>query len=282
MKRSFNVIVGTSAFLLVVIALVSWANLLSADSPVVVYFGTPRDAIDYALSNSRELAVSAAKCLLTAVLGLILAGVLATALLIVGLLRPRWLGVIERLAAISQTVPILVIVTIALIVETTIFHFLALSVPVTVYCIVPVTVGLLFPPLVNGADAVSRLPLELRALLRLWAAPIRWRVFRVYLPAALPSLLTGLRASATWAISGTLITEGLLNGVEGDSSTLGHFLVRPFSSGDPGKMPSVILISTILGFGVYYLFVLVQFAAERRLLGPAAKVAQTYPLQSDP
>ena len=60
MKRSFNVIVGTSAFLLVVIALVSWANLLSADSPVVVYFGTPRDAIDYALSNSRELAVSAA------------------------------------------------------------------------------------------------------------------------------------------------------------------------------------------------------------------------------
>jgi ABC-type nitrate/sulfonate/bicarbonate transport system permease component len=280
MKKPYTVL-ATSASLLLLILIASSLDGLSSNNPFVVYFGTPRDARIYAAANWQQLSQSAGKCLLTALLGLALAGILSTLLLSLGLLRHGWLTTIERLAAVSQTIPILVIVAFALIVETTVFHALNIAAPVTVYCIPPVTLGLLFPPLVNGADAVSRLPLELRALLRLWAAPIGWRVFRVYLPAAVPSILTGLRTSATWAISGTLIAEGLLNGVEGDSSTLGHFLVRPFSSGEPGRLPSVIAISTLLGFAVYYLFVLLQTVLERKLLGLAAEVEQSYPLQTD-
>ena len=177
--------------------------------------------ISYFAFDWRNLLCSAANCTLTAIISLILAFFVSILLLILGLLHDGWLAPVERLAAASQTIPVLVIVTIALIIERSIFQALGIEAPVMVYCLAPVTIGLLFPPLVYGADAVLCLPVEIKALLRLWNAPTGWRIFRVYLPVALPGVLTGIRASATWAIGATLIAEGLLNGVEGDSTTLG-------------------------------------------------------------
>jgi hypothetical protein len=82
-------------------------------------------------------------------------------------------------------------------------------------------------------------------------------------------------------VGATLIAEGLLNGVNGDSNTLGHFLVRPFSSSVlPGRTPAVIVISTLLGFLVYFLFAVIQRYAEKRLRGEVAAAEAEYPLHS--
>ena len=149
------------------------------------------------------------------------------------------------------------------------------------FFVLPVTVALMFPPLANGAGAIRRMPLQLRELLRIWGAPSLWKIRRVYLPLAIPDILTGVRASSTWAVGATLIAEGLLNGVSGDSNTLGHYLVRPFSSSaSPGRTPAVILIATVLGFLVYLLFVGVQRYWESRLIGDTNPVEISLPLQA--
>jgi ABC-type nitrate/sulfonate/bicarbonate transport system permease component len=191
------------------------------------------------------------------------------------------LSVIERLSASLQTVPVLVIVTVSLLVETQLATLFNISPAASSYCVLPVTVALMFPPLANGAGAIRRMPLQLRELLRIWGAPSLWKIRRVYLPLAIPDILTGVRASSTWAVGATLIAEGLLNGVSGDSNTLGHYLVRPFSSSaSPGRTPAVILIATVLGFLVYLLFVGVQRYWESRLIGDTNPVEISLPLQA--
>lgn len=247
-------------------------------SVIVVYFGRPRDMFTYFTDEWRHLACSAANCMLTAVISLIFAGLLSLGFLALGLRFAGGLALVERLAAVSQAIPVLIIVTLLLIIERSIFDALGIKPPATVYCIGPVTVGLLFPPLVYGAEAVLRLPVEIKALLRLWRVPHGLRINHIYLPAALPGILTGVRASATWAVGATLVAEGLINGVPGDITTLGHDLIHPFSSVVPGRTPAVISLATVLGFAVYYVFDCLQNWLERRLLGAVAEAEQAYPL----
>jgi ABC-type nitrate/sulfonate/bicarbonate transport system permease component len=250
-----------------------WAKRLPDDSLVVIYFGRPADTLKYLIDERHTLIVSSFWCVFVAVVSLSISGILAIVLLAIGLWSDGRLSAIERLAASLQTVPVLVIVTLSLLVETQIAMLFNLSPAASSYCVLPVTIALMFPPLANGAGAIRRMPIQLKELLRIWGAPSLWKIRRVYLPLAIPDILTGVRASSTWAVGATLIAEGLLNGVSGDSNTLGHFLVRPFSSSaSPGRTPAVILIATVLGFLVYLLFVGIQRYWESRLMGDSAQV----------
>jgi ABC-type nitrate/sulfonate/bicarbonate transport system permease component len=115
----------------------------------------------------------------------------------------------------------------------------------------------------------------MKSMLRLWNPPVFWRITRVYIPNALPDILTGLRASATWAIGATLISEGLLNGIPGDTSTLGSFLVMPFNA-PPGRTPTAIILSTALGFLVYFIFCFLESKIQLYLLGSAKQTERDY------
>src|SRR5262249_11137299 len=148
------------------------------------------------------------------------------------------------------------------------------------YCLGPVTVSLLFPPLANGIDAVVRLPAETKGILRLWGVRRFRRSSQIYVPAALKALLTGLRASATWAGGATVITEGMLGGVDTNdsASTLGHILLRPFS-GPAGQASAVVIVTVVLGMLVYAAAFLFQILAERAIFGTILERERTYPIQ---
>lgn len=257
-----------------------WEVMAGPDTVVVIYFGKPHETIRYLEASWAQLLAASVATFLTAVGSLLLAGALAIFLLAVGLSSDGRLSLIERFAVFSQTLPILVIVTISLLLERAIFRFFDLQPSPYIYCIVPVTLSLVFTPLVSGIGAIERMPVPLKALLRLWDAPPYWRIRRVYLLYAMAEILTGIRASATWAVGSVLIAEGLTNGVAGDTLTLGNALMRPFSSVRPGQTPTVILVATILGFLVYLLFHWLQSRAERALFGKATAANQGYPLQS--
>jgi NitT/TauT family transport system permease protein len=260
--------------------LYAWSVSFTNKNSIVIYFGRPTDLWSYASSNGGELLRASVLCFATASGSLILAGVTAVLLLVLGLFSDERLRLIERVGAGSQTIPVLVIVTVFLLIEQGIFEALNLRPSADWYCIVPVTLALVFPPLVNGAGAIARMPIQLKALFRVWDAPAFWRIWRVYLPYAIPDVLTGIRASSTWAVGATLIAEGLVNGVGGDSRTLGHALIIPFQM-PPGKTPVVILIATVLGYAVYVLFAEVQRRIENRLQGEAVVGEKGYRIQSE-
>lgn len=278
-RRTAQAFVVALVALLAYVALGTWETTASNRGPLVVYFARPSDTWRYLRTEWAALASSAFMCLLVASMSLLLSALASLSLLVAGLYSTSKLRMIERSAAYSQTVPTLVVVTISLLAEKQLFKTLGITVNAHWYCVFPVTLALMFPPLANGAGAINRAPLQLKELLRLWAAPPFWRIRRVYLPLVLPDILTGVRSSATWAVGATLITEGLLNGVEGDSTTLGRALMRPFSAGEPGKTLSVLLIASALGYLLYAMVVRLQEVLERWLLGQATEAADAYPLQ---
>lgn len=279
-KKVVSSIVGVALAGGLAWTLIAWEKTYANSSVIVIYFGRPSDVIAYLRSEWAALFYSALVCTLVSISSLVLSGVLSVILLTAGLLSERGVKVIERIAALTQTVPMLVIVTVSLLLETQLFALLGIQPTTGWYCVLPVTAALLFPPLVNGAGAINRAPIELKAMLRLWNASRLSRVRRVYLPLVIPDILTGIRSSATWAVGATLIAEGLLNGISGDSSTLGHFLMRPFSNGQPGRTPAVIVVATVLGFAVYYFSVVIQQIIEKRLHGNTAIAGVAYPIQS--
>lgn len=274
-RKLWLITAGTLGFVAMTL---TWEWRFTNSNSLVVYFGRPNDIPAYVLGNSGYLIWASWDCFWTALASLVLAGTVATTLLTLGTLSSGWLKAIEWLAATSQVVPFLVVVTLLLLTERILFGLFDLEPSTAVYSLAPVTLSLMFPPLVFGARNIGRTQIQLKSLLRLWEAPAWWRIARVYVPGALPDILTGLRTSATWAVGATLISDGLLDGVALNSRTLGHLLVRPFSAAPPGQTPTVIAIATFLAFAVYYIMILVQHTVERRLLGMIAQAEEAYSL----
>lgn len=272
---------GLAALSIALGLVVFWETSLLNDSPLVVYFGRPRNIIEYVSSNAAYLAWAAGNCFLSACLSLLLASLCAVLMLSIGLLRDGWLKRIEYIAASLQTVPFLVIVTVFLLAQRALFEAIEIHPSTTFYSIIPVALSLSFPPIVYGAKAIIRTQIQIKSLLRLWQAPVWWRIGHVYLPSAIPDILTGVRTSATWAVGATLISDGLVDGVEINARTLGHLLIRPFSSAPAGQTPTVVIVSTLLAFLVYYLVARIQFVIERWTFGTAVQSEEAYSLQRD-
>lgn len=256
-----------------------WQDVFSKENVLVVYFGRPAEIPRYLSDHWFALSKKCLYTALTAIASLVLAGFVATSMLAIGLLNDGWLRRMETFTVWSQAVPFLVIVTIFFLAEKAAFKLLGWD-PVTgIYSLGPVTVSLIFPPLVYGTKSIFRMQVQIKSLLRLWKAPISSRIRRVYIPSALPDILTGLRVSAAWAVGATLISDGLLDGVAMGEKTLGHLLLRPFSMAPSGQTPTVIVLATILAISVYFLFEKIQTYVERWLLGDAVKIEDEYSIQ---
>lgn len=255
-----------------------WSEAASASSLMIVYFGRPSEIAHYVREEWKLIAIESAWCFATAIASLFLAGMLAVTMLAVGMLSDKLLSKIERIAALFQTIPTLIVVVVFLLIERGVFTSFNITPPIDGFCLIPVACSLVFAPLANGISAAKHAPISMKALLRMWHAKRFWRVFRIYLPYITTDILTGLRTSATWAVSAVLVAEGMINGAVGDSDTLGHALIQP-SSNQPGETTTVIVISSILGFSVYYLALITQAILEKALYGKTAALQHAYPLQ---
>jgi ABC-type nitrate/sulfonate/bicarbonate transport system permease component len=113
--------------------------------------------------------------------------------------------------------------------------------------------GVVFPVLVNSMDGVRAVSPELRetaSLLRLGRAE---RIFRVDLPAALPSIFVGLRVALSIGLVMVVVSEFV-----GGGDGLGHHLVVQRSEFDIPEMYAGILFLGLLGFVLNGVFVLVE------------------------
>src|SRR5216684_4628591 len=269
-------------------ALFLWQEVLSDQNVIVIYFNRPSDVIGCFRTTPGQLLLGSLINICTSIVSLFLAGSLAMMLLRLGLRAEGRLSLIERLAVWSQIVPVLVIVTIFLLLEMEICKSLNITQPQTklgevpwiiLNCVGPVTLSLLFPPIVWGADDILNTAVQMKSLLRIWQAPVNWRIRHIYQPAGLHGVLAGVRISATWAVVASLITEGLLSGVPGQGMTLGQRLMRPFSSSpQKGQTVAVILVSVILGFGVYSVAYLIERRVNRLVYGNQVVTDREYPL----
>jgi ABC-type nitrate/sulfonate/bicarbonate transport system permease component len=117
--------------------------------------------------------------------------------------------------------------------------------------------GLCFPILVNTAEGVRGIPLEVRDTASMLHVGRVERVTRIYLPAALPSIMAGLRVAVSLGLVLVIVSEFV-----GEQNGIGYYLIIQQSEFDYPEMYAGILFLGLLGFVLNRLFLL----AEHRIL----------------
>lgn len=117
--------------------------------------------------------------------------------------------------------------------------------------------GLCFPILVNTAEGVRGIPLEVRDTASMLHVGRVERVGRIYLPAALPSIMAGLRIAVSLGLVLVIVSEFV-----GEANGLGYYLIIQQSTSDYPALYAGILFLGLLGYALNRLFLLV----ERRIL----------------
>jgi len=103
-----------------------------------------------------------------------------------------------------------------------------------------------FPIMVNVLTAIRTVDPDLINLVRAFSAR-RWQIFRlVEFHAAMPSLFSGLRISATLAVIGVVVGE-----LVGGNTGLGYLLVYGEGSGNTAMVFVAIIMLTLIGILAY-------------------------------
>jgi ABC-type nitrate/sulfonate/bicarbonate transport system permease component len=117
--------------------------------------------------------------------------------------------------------------------------------------------GVCFPILVNTVEGVRAVSPEARDTASMLHVGRTERVFRIYLPAALPSIAAGLRVALSIGLVMVVISE-----FAGEGGGLGHYILDQQGQFAYPEMYAGILFLGLLGYGLNLLFRLV----ERRVL----------------
>jgi NitT/TauT family transport system permease protein len=106
-----------------------------------------------------------------------------------------------------------------------------------------------FPIFVNFAQGYKAISKNIHELMHIYDAGTWTRIRRIYFPLSMPSIMAGLKVSATLAVIGAIVAE--FNGAE---VGLGKNLYLAAKRLEPDMMMTSLLLSSLLG-GVVYFFI---------------------------
>lgn len=153
----------------------------------------------------------AAVTLFETAIGLLIAVALALLIAIFMDAAPLLHSTVYPLLVVTQTVPVIVLAPIFILYFG--FGMVPKVLTVILMCFFPITISF--------ADGMAQIDPRKIDLLRSMGAP-KWQQYRLAkIPAALPSLFSGLKVAATYSISGAVVGEWLSS-----NAGLGYYMLR--------------------------------------------------------
>lgn len=107
-----------------------------------------------------------------------------------------------------------------------------------------------FPVIANTLAGMRSVDPALRDLFRLYGASRAATLFKLSIPAALPSIVTGLRVSAGLAVIGTIVGE-FVAGFAEDAAGLGITVLSAHRQLETDLLFAAVLSASILGFAIF-------------------------------
>lgn len=201
---------------------------LPAPSRILGAFRAPGNLyVDNTWRTAQETAIGFAVAVLT---GLFFAFVIDATPLLRRAVYPLLIG--------SQTIPIIAIAPLLIIRLG--FGLAPKVVIIVLYCF--------FPIVVSTVDGLRAAEPEMLNLLRAMGAS-RWQLLHVArIPAAMPSIFSGVKIAATYAVTGAVVSEWL-----GGSKGLGVSMIRAQKSFAPDKVFAAVLIVMLLTLALFFI-----------------------------
>lgn len=214
---------------------------------------SPVQVIQTLLSELDTLTGHAGVTVAEAVCGMVISLILA---LILGILMDCFLVIrqgLYPLLVVTQTIPMIVMAPILII-------YLGFGMTPKILTVVLMC---FFPIAVSFSDGLAQVEEDYVHLVRSYGAG-RWMAYRlVKIPAAIPSLLSGLKVAATYSVSGAVVGEWI-----GSQSGLGYYLLRVKNGYMLDKVFACVLVIIILSLCMNGIIRLWQRAALPYLKQP--------------
>jgi NitT/TauT family transport system permease protein len=185
---------------------------------------------------------------LEALAGLSLALLFATSAMILISINPGLLRFILPPMILSQVIPLITIAPLLIVI---------IGIGVQSKIIMAAIISF-FPIFINLAVSVRDIPTGFQEMTTLYRPNWLFKVRHLYLPLSLPSLMASLRVAATLSVIGAIVAE-----FTGAEIGLGKNLFLAMRRLEPELMMSSIILSALLGSGLYLAIVLVERSVGR-------------------
>lgn len=207
--------------------------LLSSPSLVANYLGENHTALLQALQTT----------FIEAVAGLLIAIVFSFGTMILCFHFPKLMDFVLPIMITSQVIPLIVLAPFFII-----LFGIGLGSKIAMAALM-----CFFPIFVNFAQGYKAINQNIHELMHIYNAGTWTRIRQVYFPLSMPSVMAGLKISATLAVIGAIVAE-----FNGAKNGLGKNLYLAAKRLEPDMMMSSLLLSALLGGVVYFCISIIE------------------------
>lgn len=229
--------------LVVVILAVAWEYFGGTNSTVRLLISRPSLIGGYFAENTAALWDAFVTTSLEALLGLSIGFALSMLLVVLCMRRPKVFDALLPLMVISQVTPMIVLAP---------FFVLLMGIGIASKVSLA-AIMCFFPIYISAFQGYRTLPPSVHDLADVYNAKPLFRIRKIYLPLIMPSIMAGLRVSATLSVIGAIVVEFTASQVG-----LGKNLFLSAIRLEPELMMSSLFLSILLGSVLYGAIVMVE------------------------
>ena len=223
--------------------LVAWQYFGSTNQTVRLLLSSPSLVINYFDSNYTMLLQATQTTLFEAVTGLLIATVFSFGVMILCFYFPKLMDFVLPIMVASQVVPLIVLAP---------FFIILLGIGLGSK-IAMAALMCFFPIFVNFAQGYKAISQNIHELMHIYNASTWTRIRQVYFPLSMPSIMAGLKISATLAVIGAIVAE-----MTGAEKGLGKNLFLSAIRLEPDLMMSSLILSASLGALLFCSIIIIE------------------------
>lgn len=220
-----------------------WEYFGSTNQTVRLLISSPSLVTQYFSENYSELIEATKVTSMEAILGLIIATAFSFGMMVFCFYFPNLMDFILPIMITSQVIPLIVLAPFFIL----LFGFGIGS------KVAMASVMCFFPIFVNFAQGYKSIPPTIHELMHTYNATTAFKIKNVYFPLAMPSIMAGLKISATLSVIGAIVAE-----FAGAEIGLGKNLFISAIRLEPDLMVCSLFIASILGLVMFYIVSIVD------------------------
>ncbi len=221
---------------LIITLLILWQYFGSTNQTVRLLLSSPSLVFDYLGNNLYDMWDATRTTFIEAFLGLLIATTFSFGIMILCFYKPKLMDFVLPIMVTSQVIPLIVLAPFFII----LFGF-GLSSKIAMAAVIS-----FFPIFVNFAQGYKSIDSNIHDLMHINNAPLNFRIYNVYFPLSMGSIMAGIKISSTLSIIGAIVAE-----FSGAESGLGKNLYISAIRLEPDLMMSSLLLSIFIGLFFY-------------------------------
>ena len=229
--------------ILALVLLFLWQFSASYNNIVRLLISSPLLVINYFQLNYTDLLHATAITFFAAFSGLIIATIFSFLMMIVCFIKPKFMDFITPIMVTSQVIPLIVLAP---------FFIMLLGIGITSKVAMASVISF-FPVFINFAQGYKGISQNIHELMMIYKAPLHFRIFKVYFPLSMPSIVAGMKISATLSVIGAIVAE-----FSGAEIGLGKNLFISAIRLEPDLMMTSLILSSSIGLILFGIVKLIE------------------------